>query len=104
MSPAKKASGKAVRKPRTAAKPRGPVVHPVPVFREALDGARPTLDDFARATDIPMGTLLSYYSGTRRAPEPVRRALAVYLRQLARHLVDLADRLTAPLDPPETPA
>lgn len=81
--------------------PRSPAPsgHPLPVFREALDRARPTLDDFARAAGVAAGTLLAYHSGTRRAPAPVRRRVAQYLRHLASELSRLADGVADISDP-----
>lgn len=72
-----------------------PILHPVPLFREAMDRARPSTADLAAALGIPTATLNAYHAGIRPAPPPVRGALAQYLRAHAAALEAMADQLEA---------
>lgn len=72
-----------------------PPQHPVPTFREALDRARPTLQELAHAIGVEPGTLAQYHAGARVPPSYVRRRLAAYLRIHAADMGAIADRLEA---------
>jgi len=69
--------------------------HPHPLFREAMDLARPATADLAAAIVIPVATLQAYHAGIRPAPPAVRGALAQYLRTHAAALEAMADHLEA---------
>lgn len=77
-----------------------PTPHPLPIFREAMDLARPSSADLAAAIAIPLATLQAYHAGIRSAPPAVQGALAQYLRAHAAALEAMADRLEASVPHP----
>ena len=67
--------------------------HPNPLFRAAMNLARPGYPDFSAATGMPVPTLNAYHAGTRTAPAAARTALAQYLRAHAAQLEAMAEAL-----------
>lgn len=78
--------------------------HPSPLFRAAMNLARPDYPALAAGTGIPGATLNAYHAGTRTAPPSARLALAQCLRVHAAALEAMAaalelDATPAPVQP-----
>ena len=67
--------------------------HPAPAVRAALEAARPTMPEIARALGVGGFALKAYFAGIRTPPAALRTRLAAYLRGQARRLEMLADVL-----------
>jgi hypothetical protein len=67
--------------------------HPSPLFREAMNLARPDYPALSAGTGIPGATLNAYHAGTRPAPLSARLALAQFLRVQAAALEVMAATL-----------
>ena len=63
------------------------------MIAKAIRAATPTMRDMAEWLDVSYHTLRSWRLGVRTAPPEARRKLAVALRQQARRLLALAERL-----------